>query len=287
MTDQQIKELLHRHEFPGVLPSQSSSSPRSRRARPASASRTARESGSTATPTASVRAPTGTRCTSATRTHSPFEPRLRAVHPTEQNEEYALGKVVAHCSTSGTPNVPRRRRRTSGRWSGNPADVLHRLSVVLHQRPDRSSRQRASVQPSAAHAQDRAAAADERSAAGRQDRPCDPLAGRHLCPRTQEHQPQHRPIRTTGTRRRRTRRSRCTPSRSATCRRARGFENFGIKGRHGERFGNTLYDVWHKPTIKPKMLTQADTKAFIETGTTAVRSSSSCGGEEAHDARSR
>jgi hypothetical protein len=39
-------------------------------------------------------------------------------------------------------------------------------------------------------------------------------------------------------------------------------------GRHGrDRFGNTLYDVWHKPTIKPKMLTQADTKAFIETGT--------------------
>lgn len=34
----------------------------------------------------------------------------------------------------------------------------------------------------------------------------------------------------------------------------------------GERFGNTLYDVWHKPTIKPKMLTQAETKEFIETG---------------------
>lgn len=32
------------------------------------------------------------------------------------------------------------------------------------------------------------------------------------------------------------------------------------------RFGNTLYDVWHKPTISPKMLTQADTKVFIETG---------------------
>lgn len=33
-----------------------------------------------------------------------------------------------------------------------------------------------------------------------------------------------------------------------------------------ERFGNTLYDVWKKPTIKPCMLTQAETKAFIETG---------------------
>lgn len=32
------------------------------------------------------------------------------------------------------------------------------------------------------------------------------------------------------------------------------------------RAGNTLYDVWHKPTIKPAMLTQAETKAFIESG---------------------
>jgi len=32
------------------------------------------------------------------------------------------------------------------------------------------------------------------------------------------------------------------------------------------RYGNTLYDVWHKPTIKPSMLTQAETKALIETG---------------------
>lgn len=31
-----------------------------------------------------------------------------------------------------------------------------------------------------------------------------------------------------------------------------------------ERFGNTLYDVWHKPTIKPAKLTQADTRAFLE-----------------------
>lgn len=33
-----------------------------------------------------------------------------------------------------------------------------------------------------------------------------------------------------------------------------------------DRFGNTLYDVWHKPTIKPAMLTQAETRAFIESG---------------------
>jgi hypothetical protein len=33
-----------------------------------------------------------------------------------------------------------------------------------------------------------------------------------------------------------------------------------------ERFGNTLYDVWHKPTIKPAMLTQKDTLAFAQTG---------------------
>lgn len=30
------------------------------------------------------------------------------------------------------------------------------------------------------------------------------------------------------------------------------------------RYGNTLVDVWHKPTIKPAMLTQAETKGFIE-----------------------
>lgn len=47
-----------------------------------------------------------------------------------------------------------------------------------------------------------------------------------------------------------------------------GLENYGIVGIvPDERFGNTLYDVWHKPTIKPKMLTQADTAKFIETGT--------------------
>lgn len=34
----------------------------------------------------------------------------------------------------------------------------------------------------------------------------------------------------------------------------------------GERCGNTLLDVWKKPITKPKWLTQADTKAFIESG---------------------
>lgn len=33
-----------------------------------------------------------------------------------------------------------------------------------------------------------------------------------------------------------------------------------------ERFGNTLYDVWHKPTIKPAMLTQKETAEFVHTG---------------------
>ena len=41
-----------------------------------------------------------------------------------------------------------------------------------------------------------------------------------------------------------------------------GKINIGI-----ERYGNTLYDVWHKPTIKPAMLTQKETAEFIETGT--------------------
>jgi hypothetical protein len=40
------------------------------------------------------------------------------------------------------------------------------------------------------------------------------------------------------------------------------------KAKHdGVRFGNTLYDVWHKPTIKPKELSQKDTAALIETKT--------------------
>jgi hypothetical protein len=32
------------------------------------------------------------------------------------------------------------------------------------------------------------------------------------------------------------------------------------------RFGNTLYDVWHKPTIQPKALSQKDTTEFFTTG---------------------
>lgn len=39
-----------------------------------------------------------------------------------------------------------------------------------------------------------------------------------------------------------------------------------VKFSDGETIGNTCYDCWHKPTIKPKMLTQADTAAFIESG---------------------
>ena len=33
-----------------------------------------------------------------------------------------------------------------------------------------------------------------------------------------------------------------------------------------KQMGNTLYDVWHKPTIKPSFLSQADTKTLIKTG---------------------
>ena len=33
----------------------------------------------------------------------------------------------------------------------------------------------------------------------------------------------------------------------------------------GYEVGDTLYDVWHKPGIRPKKLTQADTKKFLET----------------------
>jgi len=31
-----------------------------------------------------------------------------------------------------------------------------------------------------------------------------------------------------------------------------------------ERLGNTLYDVWRRPGIKPKMLSQKDTAALLE-----------------------
>lgn len=47
------------------------------------------------------------------------------------------------------------------------------------------------------------------------------------------------------------------------------FASYRMNGLHlnsGERFGNTLYDVWHKPTIKPAELTQAQTAAFVESG---------------------
>lgn len=37
-------------------------------------------------------------------------------------------------------------------------------------------------------------------------------------------------------------------------------------GAENERFGNTLYDVWHKPTIKPTTLTQKETAEFIASG---------------------
>lgn len=47
-----------------------------------------------------------------------------------------------------------------------------------------------------------------------------------------------------------------------------GLENYGITGiEPDERFGSTLYDVWHKPTIKPKMLTQAESARIIAEGT--------------------
>ncbi len=34
----------------------------------------------------------------------------------------------------------------------------------------------------------------------------------------------------------------------------------------GQRFGNTLYDVWHKPTIKTATLTQKETAEFLTSG---------------------
>lgn len=39
----------------------------------------------------------------------------------------------------------------------------------------------------------------------------------------------------------------------------------GTFGDETYRVGNTLYDVWHKPTIKPAMLSQKDTAEFIRT----------------------
>lgn len=40
-----------------------------------------------------------------------------------------------------------------------------------------------------------------------------------------------------------------------------------VKLKENERFGNTLYDVFRRPTIKPAMLSQDETKTLIETGT--------------------
>jgi len=40
----------------------------------------------------------------------------------------------------------------------------------------------------------------------------------------------------------------------------------GVEFSTDDRPGNTLYDVWHKPTIKPAMLTQKETAEFIQTG---------------------
>lgn len=49
--------------------------------------------------------------------------------------------------------------------------------------------------------------------------------------------------------------------------RREGLEQYGISGvEDDERVGNTLYDVWRRPTMKPKMLTQKDTAALLETG---------------------
>lgn len=47
----------------------------------------------------------------------------------------------------------------------------------------------------------------------------------------------------------------------------RGFGPVPLKeGEEMPRIGNTLYDVWHKPTIQPKVLSQKDTAEFIASG---------------------
>jgi hypothetical protein len=83
------------------------------------------------------------------------------------------------------------------------------------------------------------------------------------------------PTATTGTRPKRTRRSRCTPWRSATwCGSLRASTGSAASTSAPSGSATRCYDVWHKPTIKPKMLTQAETRRFfgIETrGNTAVR----------------
>jgi len=46
---------------------------------------------------------------------------------------------------------------------------------------------------------------------------------------------------------------------------AMAFRDMGLYADQG-RAGNTLYDVWHKPTIKPTDLTQKETAEFIASG---------------------
>jgi hypothetical protein len=46
-----------------------------------------------------------------------------------------------------------------------------------------------------------------------------------------------------------------------------GFGGYGIHGvRKNDRVGNTLYDVWRKPGIRPIKVNQKDTEAFVESG---------------------
>lgn len=50
--------------------------------------------------------------------------------------------------------------------------------------------------------------------------------------------------------------------------REHGLEHYGLDGidPEAERFGNTLYDVWRKPTMRPAKLSQKDTAEFLESG---------------------
>ena len=48
---------------------------------------------------------------------------------------------------------------------------------------------------------------------------------------------------------------------------SQALRNITIEGLNAQMWcGGILYDVWHKPTIRPKKLTQADSKKFVETG---------------------
>jgi hypothetical protein len=49
------------------------------------------------------------------------------------------------------------------------------------------------------------------------------------------------------------------------CQRLGQLECYGI-GKDDPLIEGIYYDVWHKPSIKPKFLTQADSKAFVESG---------------------